>query len=181
MYHPLFLGLHLTEFLAKCGPNPSRASKALLSGGSSPYDVNRAPRLGTLEYAKDFLLFDLKSLYVTPIVKNITLYTNVKVHIKGLAKDGRVVFHTATVLANFRHLVTVGSGFTKLSALDIWIEKPGSTNKYPFAIDDISIVEYVPVEKPWSCYATSTFPAGQKGPCTPKPKATKTWTVNVSI
>ncbi|RPA72274.1 hypothetical protein BJ508DRAFT_381654 [Ascobolus immersus RN42] len=161
-----------------CGPDPPGYAKALLSNGTSLFDSNRAPRFGTVEYAKDFLLFDLKSLYVTPIVMDITLYTNVKVHIKGLAKDGRVVSHTATVLANFRHLVTVPSTFTKLSALDIWIEKPGSTTKYPFAIDDISILEYVPVAKPWSCYATSTYSAGPKGPCTPKPTATKTWTIN---
>jgi hypothetical protein len=133
-----------------------------------------------LEFAESFLLFDLKSLYVTPIVTDITEYTTVKVHIKGLAKDGRVATHTASVLANFRHLITVPGDFTKLSALDIWVEKPGSTTKYPFAIDDISIVEYVPAEKPLSCYGTSTFPAGPRGPCTPKPTATTTWTVNVS-
>lgn len=68
------------------------------------------------------------------------------------------------------------AGFVDLKVLQFWQIVDGSGG-YEFALDDLDMEEYRPLPRPLFCTATTTTAIG-RGPCTPPPSKTSSWTAN---
>ncbi|RPA84187.1 hypothetical protein BJ508DRAFT_42293 [Ascobolus immersus RN42] len=177
LYNWYALNCSRPEFVGKpealaCGTS----TRALLSPGSSPYNPSLPARFSTIDFPNTYLYFNLKSLYITPMVNGSD--TKAAVTFKGFKKNGATVTHVVNSIDNKkRSPVSFPTNFVDLIAFDISVKKTsGGSQLYAFALDDISVKEHVKDTLPASC--VSPIPTGVKGPCTPKPTETKKITIN---
>lgn len=154
------------------------SNKAMFSPGKSPYDARIKPVLGTKNFVGAYAVAGIDSLWVTPI-RLPTDAKTAKFEITGYKADGKKVSYAKIFNPQsekrFRLTGLLRRGFVEIKALEFWITVKNQGG-WPFAIDDLFLTEYLPKPLPAGCGPTTTAPL--KGPCTPKPTATTTWTYN---
>lgn len=114
--------------------------------GKSTDDEKVPARFNTNKFPDQYLYFDLKSLFITPLI-DIPDQTTVVVTISGKRKDGPEVLHVAKEVAN-KERVGISfpiNLFNNILSFDIAVQVGGTSSAgeklWPFGLDDVAIVE----------------------------------------
>ncbi|KAF8463459.1 hypothetical protein BDZ91DRAFT_731632 [Kalaharituber pfeilii] len=158
----------------------NNSAKALYSPGKSPWDPKIKPSLNTLDFPETYVSGSVKAFHFTPI--NLPAGTkSAKLELVGYKRDGKKVKHDVDLdIASGKKRFFISGldskGFKQIKVLEFWLVVKGKGG-YEFAIDDMDLTEDRYPALPASCTPSVTVTV-DKGPCTPAPARTTTWTAD---
>ncbi|KAI5846257.1 hypothetical protein DFP73DRAFT_545407 [Morchella snyderi] len=156
------------------------STKALYNAGGTE---SRRPRIGTTEYPGTYAVFAPKSFKIwTPDAVANCKQKGCEINLVGIKTNGQKVSYKQNLVADGSRTDVTGltaKGFSQLTALDVWVtsKKANNSTGLPFTIDSFAFDQMVDSA---ACPSpTTSTTTGIKGPCTPRPTATSTFTVNL--